>query len=67
MLATEPVIVKFPANVLAIAKTNHPVCGLAKPGTIDLRSITAGTLLTKFDRAATTIGSRTWYGSRSTI
>ncbi|MCL5671835.1 MAG: hypothetical protein M1423_11195, partial [Acidobacteria bacterium] len=53
MLATEPVMVKLPASVLAIASISHPVCELAKPGTTDFSSITAGTLLTTFDRAAT--------------
>jgi hypothetical protein len=46
MFATLPVIVRFPANVEAIASTSHAVCGFAKFGASDFKSITAGTLLT---------------------
>jgi hypothetical protein len=54
MLATEPVMVRLPASVLAMANTNQPVWGFSKPGTTDLRSITAGTLLTILESTATT-------------
>ena len=46
MLATEPVIVRFPASVDAIASVNQPVCGSGKPVTSVRSTITAGTLLT---------------------
>src|ERR1035441_10022942 len=46
MFATLPVIVRFPASVEAIASTSHAVCGFAKFGASDFKSITAGTLLT---------------------
>src|SRR5712692_2227795 len=54
ILATEPVIVRFPASVLAMASTSHPACGFANPGTTDLSSMTAGTLLMMLESAATT-------------
>jgi hypothetical protein len=43
MFATLPVMVRFPASVEAIASTSHAVCGLAKFGASDFKSITAGT------------------------
>ena len=52
--ATEPVIVRFHASVLAMASTSQPVCGSWKAGTSVLSSITAGTLLTTFDNTAVT-------------
>jgi hypothetical protein len=51
-LATEPVIVRFPASVLAMASVNHTVCGFENRVTSDFSNITAGTLLTRFDSTA---------------
>src|SRR2546430_4335672 len=55
ILATLPVIVRLPASVEAIASTSQAVCGLENPGTSDLSSITAGTLLTILLRTPTAI------------
>ena len=55
MLATEPVIVRFPARVLAIASVSQTVCGFENRVARDFNSMTAGTLLTKFDNIAVTI------------
>src|SRR5215467_1501637 len=55
MFAMLPVIVRLPANVDAIARTSHAACGFGKFGTNDLRSITAGTLLTILLSSDTTI------------
>lgn len=45
--ATDPVIVRFPASVEAIARISHALRGSAKFFTSDLSSMTAGTLLTR--------------------
>src|SRR5262245_35457848 len=54
ILATEPVIVRLPDNVLAIANINHALCGSANPGMRDFKSMTAGTLLRTLDKLAVT-------------
>ena len=52
MFATEPVIVRLPASVEAMASASQPACGSGKDGTSVRSSITAGTLLTAFDSRA---------------
>ena len=52
MLATDPVIVRFPANVDDIARASQPACGSGKPDTTVRSSITAGTLLTTLQTTA---------------
>src|SRR5215470_2407777 len=52
IFATEPVIVRFPASVLDMARVSQPTCGSGKPGTSDFSNTTAGTLLTIFDSSA---------------
>ena len=55
VFATEPAIVRFPASLLDMASVNLTVCGFENRVTRDFKSITAGTLLTKFDNMAVAI------------
>ena len=50
--ATEPSTVRFPASVEAIARISHACVGSARRGMNGLKTSTAGTLLTRFDRTA---------------
>ena len=52
MLATDPVIVRLPASVEAMASASQPACGSGKLATSVRSSITAGTLLTRFESTA---------------
>ena len=63
MLATEPVMVRLPASVDAIASASHPVCGSGNAGTSVRSSITAGTLLTTLESAAVAVTNTGSYGS----
>src|SRR5581483_11375470 len=51
-LATEPSSVRFPARVEDIARVSHARLGSASFGMIGLKTSTAGTLLTRFDKTA---------------
>src|SRR5271170_2306218 len=53
-LATEPRIVRLPANVAAIAATSHARRGSGRAATKGFSTSTAGTLLTRFDNTAVT-------------
>src|SRR5215472_5930445 len=61
MFAMLPVMVRFPAQVEAIAKASHAVCGSEKFGTSDFKSITAGTLLTiLLSKATAVVNAASW-------
>ena len=57
MLAMEPRIVRFPASVLDMASASQDVCGSGRCGTTRVKSITAGTLLVRFESTAATMDS----------